>query len=82
MGGCSLDASLTDLAKAPQFMFESSAKTTGLISGSSQAGTATGGGVTYYMQSTVGSYTSGIEQTTDDNAYKVYSSVQGAIISQ
>ncbi|WP_295904664.1 hypothetical protein [uncultured Bdellovibrio sp.] len=81
--GCSMDASLEQLAKnlpAP-IKFQDPAKTTGLVSGSTQTGTATGGGVTYHVQSTVGNYMSGIEQTTSDNTYKVYSSVQGAIVS-
>lgn len=79
--GCSMEASLESLTEiADKFM--DPAKTTGLVSGSTQTGTATGGGVTYYVQSTVGNYMSGIEQGTTDNSYKVYSSVQGAIVSQ
>ncbi|WP_374075326.1 hypothetical protein [Bdellovibrio bacteriovorus] len=81
--GCSMEASLeqlAELAPAP-IKFQDPAKTTGLVSGSTQTGTATGGGVTYHVQSTVGNYMSGIEQTTSDNTYKVYSSVQGAIVS-
>lgn len=58
------------------------AKTTGLVSGSSQTGTASGGSVTYGVQSTVGNFVSEIEQTTADKSYKVYSSVQGALISR
>lgn len=77
-----MDASLEQLANvAPPVKFQDPAKTTGLVSGSTQTGTATGGGVTYHVQSTVGNYMSGIEQTTSDNTYKVYSSVQGAIVS-
>lgn len=81
--GCSMEASLEQLAElAPEpIKFQDPAKTTGLVSGSTQTGTATGGGVTYHVQSTVGNYMSGIEQTTSDNTYKVYSSVQGAIVS-
>jgi len=83
VSGCSLDASLQDLGAAkPGFTFQNTAKTSGLISGSTQAGTATGGGVTYHMQSTLGSYVSGVEQETTDSTYKVYSSVQGALISE
>ncbi len=81
--GCSMDASLMDIAKSvPTVKFQDPAKTTGLVSGSTQTGTASGGGgATYHVQSTVGSYMSGIEQTTSDGSYKVYSSVQGAIVS-
>ncbi|KYG68380.1 hypothetical protein AZI87_03780 [Bdellovibrio bacteriovorus] len=77
-----MEASLEQLAKeVPTIKFQDPAKTTGLVSGSTQTGTASGGGVTYHVQSTVGNYMSGIEQTTSDNSYKVYSSVQGAIVS-
>lgn len=79
--GCSLDASLEQLTSELPIKFQDPAKTTGLVSGSTQTGTASGGGVTYHVQSTVGSYMSGIEQTTSDGSYKVYSSVQGAIVS-
>lgn len=82
LAGCSLDASLTNLGSSPVIGIENSAKTSGLISGSTQAGTATGGGTTYYMQSTLGSYVSGMEQETTDHSYRVYSSVQGALISE
>ncbi|KHD89166.1 MAG: hypothetical protein OM95_04930 [Bdellovibrio sp. ArHS] len=78
-----MEATLEQLAKevpAP-IKFQDPAKTTGLVSGSTQTGTASGNGVTYHVQSTVGNYMSGIEQTTSDNTYKVYSSVQGAIVS-
>lgn len=77
-----MEASLEQLTKiSPPVKLQDPAKTTGLVSGSTQTGTATGGGSTYYVQSTVGNYMSGIEQTTSDNSYKVYSSVQGAIVS-
>lgn len=80
--GCSMEASLEQLAVNSPIKFQDPAKTTGLVSGSTQTGTATGSdGVTYHVQSTVGNYMSGIEQTTSDNTYKVYSSVQGAIVS-
>ncbi|WII73180.1 hypothetical protein QJS83_04745 [Bdellovibrio sp. 22V] len=79
--GCSMEASLQNLSELSPIKFQDPAKTTGLVSGSTQTGTATGGGVTYHVQSTVGNYMSGIEQTTSDNTYKVYSSVQGAIVS-
>ena len=75
--GCSLEASLEDLsevisAKAPS-------KATGLVSGSTQDGSTASG---YKIQSSVGNYLSEIEQTTDTGKYKVYSSIQGAIVSQ
>lgn len=79
--GCSMDASLEQISVNSPIKFQDPAKTTGLVSGSTQTGTATGGGVTYHVQSTVGNYMSGIEQTTADKTYKVYSSVQGAIVS-
>lgn len=79
--GCSMEATLEQLVKNPETIFQAPAKTTGLVSGSSQVGTATGGGTSYTVQSTVGNYMSGIEQSTSDNSYKVYSSVQGAIVS-
>ncbi|UXR64374.1 hypothetical protein EZJ49_14995 [Bdellovibrio bacteriovorus] len=79
--GCSMDASLEQISENSPIKFQDPAKTTGLVSGSTQTGTATGGGVTYHVQSTVGNYMSGIEQTTADKTYKVYSSVQGAIVS-
>ncbi|WP_246845133.1 hypothetical protein [Bdellovibrio sp. NC01] len=82
--GCSMDATLQSLAQNPGSVIKAQdpAKTTGLVSGSTQTGTASGGGgATYQVQSTVGSYMSGIEQTTSDGSYKVYSSVQGAIVS-
>ncbi|WP_415063246.1 hypothetical protein [Bdellovibrio sp.] len=79
--GCSMEASLQQLSSAVATKFQDPAKATGLVSGSTQTGTASGGGVTYHVQSTVGNYMSGIEQTTTDNTYKVYSSVQGAIVS-
>ncbi|MDG0815492.1 hypothetical protein [Bdellovibrio svalbardensis] len=81
--GCSMDASLESLTKnIPALKFQDPAKTTGLVSGSTQTGTASGGGgATYHVQSSVGNYMSGIEQTTSDGSYKVYSSVQGAIVS-
>ena len=79
--GCSMEASLESMTESV-IKFMDPAKTTGLVSGSTQTGTASGGGVTYQVQTTVGSYMSGIEQTTSDGSYKVYSSVQGAIVSQ
>lgn len=81
IAGCSMDISLEQVSKKSPIKFQS-AKLAGLISGSSQIGTATGnGGDTYIVQSTVGNYISSMEQTTSDNSYKIYSSVQGSIIS-
>ncbi|XGC80313.1 hypothetical protein ACES2L_13355 [Bdellovibrio bacteriovorus] len=83
--GCSMDATLEAIEESvvePIVKMMDPAKTTGLVSGSTQTGTASGGGgSTYYVQSTVGNYMSGIEQNTSDGSYKVYSSVQGAIVS-
>lgn len=77
LSACSLDASISMMSEiAAPFV---AAKTSGLTSGSSQTGTATGG---YYVQSTVGNYMNGIEQGTVEGDYKVYSSVQGALVSQ
>lgn len=76
-----MDVSLEQLTSKSPVKFES-AKLAGLISGSSQIGTATGsGGATYTVQSTVGNYISSMEQSTSDGSYKIYSSVQGSIIS-
>ena len=77
--GCSLDASLQNISETVKF--QDPAKTTGLVSGSTQTGTATGSGVTYHVQSTIGNYVSGMSQKTSDGKYTVYSSVQGAIVS-
>lgn len=81
ISGCTLEASLQEITSKPDFVFNT-AKTTGLVPGSSQSGTASGSGSTYHIQSTLGSYVSGVEQETTDQSYKVYSSVQGALISQ
>jgi hypothetical protein len=82
VSGCTLEASLQEITSKPDFVFRNSAKTTGLIPGSSQTGTASGGGSSYHIQSTLGSFVSGVEQETTDQSYKVYSSVQGALISE
>lgn len=83
MMGCNVDATLEKLGskvKALDF-----AKATGLISGSEQTGHTSDN--TYYVQSSVGSYLSGNgKQTASDGTpngqnYIVYSSVQGALIS-
>lgn len=77
LAACSLDASIEAISEITAPFV--AAKTSGLTSGSSQTGTATGG---YYVQSTVGNYMNGIEQGTVEGDYKVYSSVQGALVSQ
>lgn len=81
--GCNVDATLEKLGGIKSFDL---AKATGLISGSSQTGKSTDNA--YYVQSSVGSYISGNgEQSATDpsnpagDKYIVYSSVQGALIS-
>lgn len=78
--GCSMDASIDRGSQIIDFL--SLGKTSGLVSGSSQLGTATAGGTTYYVQSSVGNYISEIEQKDTSGTYKIYSSVQGAIVSE
>lgn len=79
--GCSLEASIMSLDSVSE-VIEDLSNSMGLVSGSSQTATASGGGGSdYLVQSTVGNYSSGVEQATTDDTYKVYSSVQGAIIS-
>ncbi|WP_413577096.1 hypothetical protein ACLVWU_02800 [Bdellovibrio sp. HCB290] len=85
--GCSLEASLEDLSAV--ISMKAPSKATGLVSGSTQDGTTVSG---YKVQSSVGNYLSQIEQCADTGTpnctvpgsykYKVYSSVQGAIVSQ
>lgn len=75
-----MEANIQSVATSPSTIFNMS-KTSGLVSGSTQTGTATGGGTTYFVQSSVGSYMSGIDQQTTDGQYRVYSSVQGALVS-
>lgn len=82
LSGCSMEASIESLTKDSPIKMQEPAKPIGLVSGSTQMGTATGGGVTYHVQSSAGGYTSGIEQKTSDNSYKIYSSVQGALVSK
>jgi hypothetical protein len=79
--GCSMEASLENITNEIVETLKAPAKSTGLVSGSTQTGTTTGGATTYRVQSTVGNYMSGIEQQTSGGTYKVYSSVQGAIVS-
>ncbi|MFM6928057.1 MAG: hypothetical protein ACKOX6_06300 [Bdellovibrio sp.] len=79
--GCSMEASLENITNEIVEVMKAPAKSTGLVSGSTQSGVTTGGPTTYRVQSTVGNYMSGIEQQTSGGAYKVYSSVQGAIVS-
>ncbi len=79
--GCSMEASLQKLASEhPSILLP--AKASGLVAGSSQIGTATDGVTTYHVQSTVGNFTSEIAQETTDGSYKIYGSVQGALISE
>lgn len=83
--GCSMDVTLEQLSEvtAPITNLIQKSRMSGLTSGSTQTGTATGSdGVTYSVQTTVGSYMSAMEQTTDDNSYKVYSSVQGGLVTE
>ena len=86
VSACSMDASLMNLSTVdPTTKTQDPAKMTGLVSGSTQIGVGkdpTGVSTqTYRVQSTVGNYMSGIEQTTTDHSYRIYSSVQGAIVS-
>lgn len=74
LSACSMEASITSLSNTPKLPL---AKSMGLISGSSQMGTA---GL-YHVQSSVGSYTAGVKQQTSDGEYYIYSSVQGAMVS-
>lgn len=78
--GCSMDASIERGSKIIDI--PTLGKTAGLVSGSTQLGTADGGATTYYVQSSVGSYISEIEQKDTSGTYKIYSSVQGAIVSE
>lgn len=79
---CSLDSFILIAAPAmPIIKAQEFAKTTGLVSGSTQIGTASGGGGTYKVQSSVGNYMSVMTQTTVSGTYKVYSSTQGSILS-
>lgn len=72
-----MDITMEHLSKNPIAALFSKTKMSGLTSGSTQVGTAAGG---YVVQTTVGAYMSDMEQTTTDNSYKVYSSVQGGLI--
>lgn len=79
--GCQMDASIVNLnASLPLPSFP--AKATGIVSGSNQTGYV-GSAVNpeYRVQSTLGSYISTLEQETVGGEYKVFSSVQGAIIA-
>jgi len=59
------------------------AKVTGVISSSVQSGyVGNQAAPSYKVQSTVGATMSNMKQTTDTGAYVVYSSVQGAFISE
>lgn len=80
--GCQMDASIINMnAALPLPAFP--AKSTGIVSGSNQAGYV--GSVSnpeYRVQSTLGSYISTLDQETAGGEYKVFSSVQGAIIGE
>lgn len=74
MSGCSLEASIEAISKAPTSVF-SAANAKGLIPGSNQAGTAG----EYHIQSSVGNYKSDMQQVTTDGSYQIRSSVQGTL---
>lgn len=81
--GCQMDASIINLNAAlplPNFP----AKATGIVSGSNQTGYvgSTPASAEYRVQSTLGSYISTLDQKTVGGEYKVFSSVQGAIIAE
>ena len=83
LSACSLDASLEGNLKvisppSSSLPAVNVSKSTGLVSGSTQNATAPG----YVIQSTLGSYSSGITQTTADGDYQIYGSVQGTLLSQ
>lgn len=77
--GCSMDITMDQLAQNPIVKLLSKSKMTGIAAGSTQVGTATGG---YQVQTTVGGYMSDMEQTTSDKSYRVFSSVQGGLVTQ
>lgn len=78
--GCSIEVSVERGSKSLDL--PTLGKTSGLVSGSTQLGTATDGTATYHVQSTVGNSISEIEQKDTTGTYKIYSSVQGAIVSE
>lgn len=75
LGGCSMDASLIDL-RAKNLVI-TRGQLSGFISSSVQNEKTTSG---YKVQSSSGSYSDRIEETTS-GGYKVFVSVQGNIIS-
>jgi hypothetical protein len=80
--GCSLEASISSLVGGSPAVQLEGVKTSGLVSGSTQTGIASGsGGASYNVHGTVGSYMSGIDARTSDGSYTIYGSVQGAIVS-
>lgn len=78
-----MDAAIEELSVSiePITRLVQKSRITGLTSGSTQTGTASGNGVTYQVQTTVGNYLSDMEQTTEDHSYKVFSSVQGSLVT-
>lgn len=79
--GCSMDAEVWGPKNLASIIAEPSLL--GFASGSNQKGTATRGGeTTYYVQSTLGQPDSGADTLTVENTYHVYSSVQGAMVSE
>lgn len=78
-----MDASIEQLT-APLTNLVQKTRMAGLTSGSTQSGVAkdSSGAITYQVQTTVGSYMSDMEQTTDDKSYKIFSSVQGSLVEQ
>lgn len=76
LAGCSMDAKLISLDSQVNVPLVMPAKSTGLVSGSQQSGTAG----TYHVQSSLGSYISGMKQETTSGNYTVYSSIQGSLV--
>lgn len=75
LNGCFVDANLLRLPEESQIL--RNAQLAGFVSSSAQNEKTTSG---YKIQSSSGSYSDKIEETTN-NGYKVYISVQGNIIS-
>lgn len=74
--GCSSQGDITDISvKAKKYTL---GQQSGIVSGSQQNATTSNG---YNVSSSVGSWSSGIEQATS-GGYKVYSSVQGNMASE
>jgi len=77
LSGCSMDAAIHNL-KNKNLLLLPTSQLTGFISSSAQNEKTTAG---YKVQSSSGSYSNQIEETTS-SGYKVYISVQGNIISE